>query len=123
MRARKYFKLSLVIACFSLLVQCTAIDPNQLGGRPLGSPYTMPAEAYIALANNHMGEEKQALLLLAAGRWVDEGRWQDANSILAQIKPASSVQADKKNLLFWPALLCQLHSEKQKQVISWLSCS
>lgn len=95
----KYLKFSLVIACFGLLVQCTTINPNQLGGRPLGSPYTMPAEAYIALANNHIGEEKQALLLLAAGRWVDEGRWQDANTILAQIKPASSIQTDKKNLL------------------------
>jgi len=95
----KYLKFSLVIACFGLLVQCTTINPNQLGGRPLGSPYAMPAEAYIALANNHIGEEKQALLLLAAGRWVDEGRWQDANTILAHIKPASSIQADKKNLL------------------------
>ena len=94
-----YLKLALVIACFGLLVQCTTINTHPFGGRPLGSPYTMPAEAYIALANNHIGEEKQALLLLAAGRWVDEGRWQDANTILAQIKPASSLQADKKNLL------------------------
>lgn len=94
-----YLKYILLIACFSLLVQCTGINPNQLGGRPLASPYTMPAEAYIALANNHMGEEKQALLLLASGRLVDEGRWSDANAILAQIKPASSLQADKKNIL------------------------
>jgi uncharacterized protein len=100
MRARlQYLKSFLFIACLGLLVQCTAINPNQFGGRPLGSPYTMPAEAYIALANNHMGEEKQALLLLAAGRLVDEGRWQEANSILAQIKPASSLQTDKKNIL------------------------
>ena len=95
----RYLKCILFTACFGLLVQCTGINPNQLGGRPLASPYTMPAEAYIALANNHMGEEKQALLLLAAGRLVDEGRWQEANTILAQIKPASSLQIDKKNIL------------------------
>lgn len=110
MRARlQYLKLCLFIACLGLLVQCTGINSNQLGGRPLASPYTMPADAYIALANNHMGEEKQALLLLAAGRLVDEGRWQEANTILAQIKPASSLQADKKNLLMAKIDLLRKH--------------
>lgn len=110
MRARlQYLKLCLFIACFGLLVQCTTINPNQFGGRPLASPYTMPADAYIALANNHMGEEKQALLLLAAGRLVDEGRWQEANTILAQIKPASSLQSDKKNLLIAKIDLLRKH--------------
>jgi len=100
MHARlRYLKSFLCITCFGLLVQCTTINPNHIGGRPLASPYTMPAEAYIALANNHLGEEKQALLLLATGRLVEEGRWQEANAILPQIKPASSLQLDKKNLL------------------------
>lgn len=104
-----YIKLALVIACFGLLMQCTTVNTHQLGGRPLSSPYTMPAEAYIALANNHIGEEKQALLLLAAGRWVDEGRWQDANTILAQIQPVSALQTDKKNLLIAKIDLLRKH--------------
>ncbi|MCH9716060.1 MAG: penicillin-binding protein activator [Gammaproteobacteria bacterium] len=85
------------LACLSLLVQCTNVV--QSGARPLKSPYALSAEAYVAMANNHLGEEKQALLLLAAGRLVDEGDWRQAKSILTHITPASSTQSDKKNLL------------------------
>jgi uncharacterized protein len=86
-----------LLACCSMLVHCTNVGRG--GARPLKSPYTLSADAYVALANNHMGEEKQALLLLAAGRLVDEGEWQHAKGMLAKITPLTSLQTDKKNLL------------------------
>lgn len=92
-----YLKYIGLVAVLSLLLQCTNVMHD--GARPLQSPYTMSANAYVALANNHEGEEKQALLLLAAGRLVDEGNGQQAKEILAQIKPLSSLQSDKKALL------------------------
>lgn len=91
--ARRYLTF---LICLCLITQCTPIVRS--GARPLQSPYTMSADAYLALANNHMGEEKQALLLLAAGRLIDEGELQQAQHILTQIKPESPLQSDKKNL-------------------------
>ncbi|MDF1678473.1 MAG: penicillin-binding protein activator [Legionellaceae bacterium] len=93
----RYLKIMASLAAFFALVQCTNVV--RTGARPLQSPYTMSADAYIALANNHLGEEKQALLLLAAGRLVDEGEWQQAKSILTQVTPESALQSDKKALL------------------------
>ncbi len=93
----RHLKIMAFLACLFLLTQCTNVVRS--GARPLASPYTMSADTYIALANNHLGEEKQALLLLAAGRLVDEGEWQQAKNILAQITPESSTQSDKKALL------------------------
>lgn len=93
----RHLKILALLACLSLLVQCTNVV--QTGARPISSPYTLSADAYIALANNHLGEEKQALLLLAAGRLTDEGEWQQAKNILTQITPQSPTQIDKKALL------------------------
>lgn len=105
----RHLKIMAFLACLGLLTQCTNVVRN--GARPLQSPYTMSAEAYIALANNHLGEEKQALLLLAAGRLVDEGEWQQAKSILAQVSPESSIQSDKKSLLLAKIDLAKKHPQ------------
>ncbi|MDX2347140.1 MAG: penicillin-binding protein activator [Legionella sp.] len=94
---RSYLKIMAFLACLGLLSHCTNVVRG--GSRPIASPYAMPADTYIALANNHLGEEKQALLLLAAGRLVDEGEWKKAKNILTQITPESPLQTDKKALL------------------------
>ncbi len=109
-------KTILLLACCLLLVQCTNV--GRPGARPLKSPYTLSADAYIALANNHIGEEKQALLLLAAGRLTDEGQWQEAKRILAKITPETSVQTDKKNLLL---AKIDLHQKKAREALNRLA--
>ena len=59
----------------------------------------MPASAYLALAKNQMGEEKQSLLMMAAGRLIYDGQWRQGLDILAQIGPLSSERTTEKNLL------------------------
>ncbi len=103
----RHLKIMAFLACLGLLSHCTNVVRG--GSRPIASPYTMPADTYIALANNHLGEEKQALLLLAAGRLVDEGAWQQAHHILTQITPESPLQSDKKSLLLAKIDLAKKH--------------
>ncbi len=112
----RHLKIMALLACLGLLSQCTNVV--RTGARPIASPYTLSADAYIALANNHLGEEKQALLLLAAGRLTDEGKWQQAKDILAQIKPESSIQADKKALLLAKIDLAQKHPKSALKRLS-----
>jgi len=50
----------------------------------LASPYTLPTAAYLALAKKQVGEDRQALLILAAGRSIDDGQWPQALDILSQ---------------------------------------
>lgn len=59
----------------------------------------MPASAYLALANNQVGDEKQSLLLMAAGRFIYGGQWQQGLDILTQIGPLSFERTIEKNLL------------------------
>ncbi len=106
----RHLKIIMFVACLGLLSHCTNVVRG--GARPIASPYTMPADTYIALANNHFGEEKQALLLLAAGRLVDEGEWQEAKGILTQIAPESPIQSDKKALLLGKIDLSEKHPQR-----------
>jgi outer membrane PBP1 activator LpoA protein len=59
----------------------------------------MPANAYVALAKQRTGEEHQALLLMAAGRLIQDGSWQQARTILTQLQPDSSVLLYEKKIL------------------------
>jgi len=91
-------KYILLLVLGALLMQCTNVDRNYKP-RPLQSPYTMNADAYQAMAENHVGEERNALLLLAAGRLIDEGDWQQGQEILSQIEAIHPTNKDKKRLL------------------------
>ena len=97
-------KLLSVTLCAILLSQCTKVteisrQPGQPMVGPLASPYTMPATAYLALARNQMGNEKQALLILAAGRLIYDGQWQEGRAILSQTTDLSVELASEKSLL------------------------
>lgn len=65
----------------------------------LASPYTMPATAYLALAKNQIGVEKQSLLIMAAGRFIYDGQWQQGSSILTQTSDLPADLANEKQLL------------------------
>ena len=67
--------------------------------KKLASPYSMPAAAYLALAKNQRGTEQQSLLLMAAGRLIYDGQWQQGQAILAQTGELSPEQQDEKSLL------------------------
>jgi outer membrane PBP1 activator LpoA protein len=67
--------------------------------RKQNSPYTMSATSYLARAENQAGEERQHLLIMAAGRYLFDGQWREASSILAQTSDLSFTQLNEKNIL------------------------
>lgn len=91
-------KIFCLLTLLGLITQCTNVDRNHTA-RPLKSPYSLSANAYIAMAENHSGEEKEALLLLAAGRLLDEGNWEESRRILTQINATTVINRDRKALL------------------------
>ena len=84
-----------------LLSQCTKIAPEThlQVNKTLASPYTLPATAYLALAKNQTGVEQQSLLIMAAGRLIDDGAWSQAAAILAQMDAVTDAIAGQKNIL------------------------
>jgi outer membrane PBP1 activator LpoA protein len=94
-------KLILCMSCVLFLTQCTKVsnDSHLHVNQQLASPYTMPAAAYLALAKKQTGPEKQSLLMMAAGRLIYDGQWQQGTAILSQTDELSVPLADEKNLL------------------------
>lgn len=90
----------LVFSCF-LLANCTKVNENRLPvtRQQASSPYTMPADAYLAMAQNQVGEEKQNMLLMAAGRSIYDGQWRKATQILSQTEDLSPAQINEKAIL------------------------
>lgn len=89
------------IFCLLFSTSCSKITNNKNThvSNQLDSPYTMPAEGYIALANNQEGTEKQALLILASGQLIYEGQIQKSAKILSNLKPLNQEIAAEKRLL------------------------
>ena len=83
-----------------LLTNCASVSDNHLQvNEKLASPYTMPAAAYLSMAKNQEGEKQQALKIMAAGRLIYDGNWQQGRIILTRLKPMTDEIAEKKNLL------------------------
>lgn len=101
----RLLKPVLLVFCVMLLTHCTAKvsslapESHLKGSKKLASPYTMPAAAYLALAKNQSGGDKQALLLMAAGRLIYDGQWRQGLAILTQTGELSPELADEKSLL------------------------
>lgn len=64
------------------------------------TPYTLPAATYLALSTNQAAvEEKQSLLIMAAGRFIYEGQWRNGLDILKKTNALSPLQENAKNIL------------------------
>ena len=74
----------LIVCCLSLPV-CTHAKESPM----TTSPYSMTAEAYLSFAKNKTGEEQQSLMMLAAGRLIEDGSWRDSLIILSQMNNLS----------------------------------
>lgn len=102
LNANQIKKLSTILLYCILFVSCSKITnttkPNQ-STEPVNTPYTMPANGYLALAKNHTGEEKQELLILAAGQLIFEGKLSKSQEILNKIQPLTPEINAEKNLL------------------------
>ncbi len=74
----------------------------------------MPAEAYLALAKNQPEGEQQNMLLLAAGRSIEDAQFQEAERILTQSTHLSELQWDEKNILL--AQINRAHEQSQATI-------
>ena len=84
----------------SLFIGCSHVSDSHLEvNEKLTSPYTMPAAAYLSMAKNQQGEKQQISSLMAAGRLIYDGHWQQGLIILTRIKPLTDEIAQKKNFL------------------------
>ncbi|MDA9271803.1 penicillin-binding protein activator [bacterium] len=97
----RHLKLIFFVGSVLLLSQCTkvATDSHLQVNQQLASPYSMPASAYMALAKNQTGSERQSLLIMAAGRLIYDGQWQQGLRILSQTESLSDELLKEKNLL------------------------
>jgi uncharacterized protein len=112
-------KLIILFVSVSLLSHCTKIGDKSLQVKQqAATPFTLPTEAYLALSKNQLGEEKQNMLIMAAGRALFDGQWQVANGILAQTRDLSVSQTDEKNILL---AKIDLVREQPQTAISQLS--
>lgn len=114
-------KLVSVFLAASLLVNCTKSTGEHAQGSPqLASPFTMPAEAYLALAKNQSGTEKQSLEIMAAGRSIYDGKWQQGQRILSQQSNLSPELNNDKNILLAKVDLIRDRPQQAIQKLSYV---
>ncbi|MDP3559252.1 MAG: penicillin-binding protein activator [Legionellaceae bacterium] len=123
---RIQWHLITAVIALLFLTQCTKVVGDHVNNaQPSATPYSMSADAYLAMAQRQSGAQKNSLLLMAAGRYIYEGRWQPGNSVLemlGQLTPeqwdeAQILRAKIANLQGHPdsslSLLSQVHNAKQ----------
>ncbi len=94
------FQFLFIVLMVLFLSNCSTItDSTPRHVQSALSPYTMPATAYLALAQKQTGDAQQELFVMAAGRYIQEGEWQKAQIILTQINPLSIETEDEKRIL------------------------
>lgn len=116
----RYVKILLLVGCACLLVQCTTTvrEPHLRVSEPLANPYTMPADAYIALAQKQTAEEKNSLLIMAAGRLIYEGQWQQGQRILTQLTALASDDFHEKQILLAKIELLREHPHQALSMLA-----
>lgn len=91
--------LPALLLCLSLF-GCTKLpSARRADNTKQNSPYTMPAEAYLALAQNQPEGEQQNMRIMAAGRYIQDTQYQQAESILNQIAHLTETQLAEKYIL------------------------
>lgn len=97
---KRIISILTMLVCMFFLTYCTPVTTeSHLNQQKLASPYSMPTSAYLAMANNQTGRERQALLLMAAGRAIYEGHWRYGTDILQETGPVTGELADEKQVL------------------------
>lgn len=117
-----YSKKILLLPFFILTIVfsgCTKIGnavPQK--GHPLSSPYTLPVDAYLSLANRQAGEEKSALIIMAAGRAIDDGHWQKAEDLLSSLSQLPTLLSAEKQILLAKIQSLKNHPLETIQLLS-----
>jgi uncharacterized protein len=83
-----------------MAASCTHLTENSaIPNTAQTSPFSMSAQSYLSLAQSQVGEERQNLFIMAAGRHLYDGKWQEAYHILSQTSDLSLLQNNEKNIL------------------------
>ncbi len=94
------FQAWFFLSCSFFLTHCTRMGlDSHLNQQKSTIPYTLSTAAYLAMAKNQTGSERQALKLMAAGRAIYDGQWHQGLAILQQAGPMPAELADEKNIL------------------------
>ncbi len=94
-RAMSYILCAIVLSSCTTVTNSTIPIHNQAQNTP-----NMSADAYLALANQQQGQERQSLQLQAAYRSVMDGQWEQAQQILANTGDITTTElAAQKNML------------------------
>lgn len=115
LNANNIKKLLTILLYCVLFVSCSKITNTKnsvQNTQQSDSPFTMPANGYLALAKNHVGEEKQSLLILAAGQFIFEGKIHRSQEILNKMEPLTPEITAEKNLLQGKIYLTQEQPDK-----------
>ena len=113
-----YIKSLIIIFGICLLCQCNKVNHPQTNNRMNGTPFSMPAPAYLAMAERQNELEKQNLLLLASGRLIYDGQWREGKRILNSIKTTDPVRKDEMLILYAKA---ELTGKQPRRAINYLS--
>lgn len=90
-------KVILLFILIFLLSSCTkAVESHRQMINQAAAPYTLPATAYLSMSKNQPSDKKQGLLIMAAGRLIYDGQWQDAERILTQLSNLSAAEQQEK---------------------------
>ncbi len=93
-------KRFLLIFTAIFLTQCTKVAESHFrADQQLTSPFSMPATAYLSMANNQAGNEKKSSEILAAGRLIYDGQWQQGLKILSSLDALPPELAREKQIL------------------------
>lgn len=79
--------LVLLTASVLILTHCTPTT-QQVRNQSLENPYPLAANDYLQQADDSEGEQRQAMLVKAAGRLISDGNWRRGKQLLNQVKPA-----------------------------------
>ena len=109
-----------IISTLLSVTQCTKLPGmSSSSNHPaLNSPFTLPADAYLALAKNQAGDEQQALLIMAAGRLIEEGQLQQSQHILSKVRPVKQELINEKQILLAKIDLTQQHYSASISLLS-----
>lgn len=116
----RVFKTVVIVICTILLLQGIKVTDIVIDqkGRELPTPFNLSATEYLELAKNQAVDERPSLYLLAAGRLIYEGHWQEGIKVLSLTGELSPQLASEKKLLLAKVDLIR---EQPRSVIKQLS--
>ena len=109
----------LFLLALFVLQGCNKVGGGQVSkGQGLASPFNLPAKAYLSLANKQEGNERQALVIMAAGRFIEDGDLAMANALLNNLQDLTPLLTAERYILL---AKIKVNIHKYKEAITILA--